>query len=221
MNLASIAQQVLNLAGTFNPKLLVFLFLICSIGELGVSVPYVLETVWLSSGYNISTGALSPSEFVLLWFVAQSGRQTGSIALYYFGQFGTMPLTKLYRKYFKVGVSEGLFKKNSLPFRLFRGLDFLSPLSIALGRLIGLRIPLTLALGFKRQLRTLLIAVFLSSLIFDGIWISLGVFGGHMSLNPTEMILSSFIALTLLYGVTFAFKRLSKRKLAANDKTNS
>jgi membrane protein DedA with SNARE-associated domain len=220
MNLASLAQQILNLAGTFNPKLLVFLFLICSIGELGVSVPYVLETVWLSSGYNISTGALSPLEFVLLWLVAQSGRQIGATGLYYLGQFGSMPLMKLYRRYFDSAMSERLSKNNSWWLRLFCRVDLLSPLSTALGRLIGLRVPMTLTLGVKRQLRNLLLGVLLSSLVFDGICVSLGVVGGQTLLSPAEMVIYSFTGLTLIYGGSLIFRWLSRRKLTVNGKTN-
>lgn len=211
MNLQSILQEVLTFAGTFNPKLVIFLFLICLVGEFGLfSIPYLLETIWLLSGYNLSAGVLSPFHLVLLWLVAQVGRQTGTTMLYYLGRFGSMPLRKLYRKHFEASLSDKL-SNHIIPFKLFRKLNYLSPFSVASGRLFGLRIPLTLTLGVNRQLRTLSLGVLLSSLVWDGIYISLGTAGGHAGLKPTQMILYSLLGLTLLYAVTFTVRRLKRR----------
>jgi membrane protein DedA with SNARE-associated domain len=211
MNLEVIFQQVFNLAGTFNPTLIVFLFLICSIGEFGASVPYLLETVWLLSGYNFAAGVLSFLDLVLLWLVAQVGRQIGGTMLYYLGRFGSMPLIKLYHKHFEASLSGKLSEKNAMPFNLFRRMNFLSPFSIALGRLFGLRIPLTLTLSVKKQLRTLLLGIVLSSLVWDGMYIFLGaVVGANVVLKPAQMILYSLIGLTILYAVSFAIRRLLK-----------
>jgi membrane-associated protein len=211
MNLEAIVQQVFNLAGTFNPTLVIFLFLICAIGEFGVSVPYLLETVWLVSGYNLGNGTLSFLDLVLLWLVAQLGRQLGGTMLYYLGRFGSMPLMKLYHRYFGASLSGKLSGNNTMPFKLFRRINFLSPFSIALGRLVGLRIPLTLTLAVKRQLKTLLLGIVLSSLVWDGMYIFLGaVVGAKAALNPVQMILCSLIGLTILYVVTFAVRRLLK-----------
>lgn len=212
MNLDSIIQEVLILAGTFNLKLVIFLFLVCSIGEFGLfSIPYLLETVWLLSGYNLITGALSPLHLVLLWCVAQAGRQTGAVVLYYLGRFGIVPLEKLYRRYFEASLSERLANNNSLPLRLFRRMNHLSSFSVALGRLLGLRIPLTLTLGAKRQFTPLLFGVMLSSLAWDGIYISLGIAGGQAVLEPAEMLLYSLVGLTLLYVITFGVRYLKRR----------
>lgn len=209
MNLEAIFQQVFNLAGTFSPELLVFLFLICLIGEFGASVPYLLETVWLSSGYNLGVGALSFLDIAILWLVAQVGRQIGGTMLYYLGRFSSMPLIKLYHKHFKAGLSGKLSGNNTMPFNLFRRINFLSPFSIALGRLFGLRIPITLTLGVKKQLRPLLFGIVISSLVWDGMYIFLGaVVGANVVLKPSQMILCSLIGLTVLYAVSFAIQRL-------------
>lgn len=217
MNLEVIFQQVFNLAGTFNPTLIVFLFLICSIGEFGASVPYLLETVWLLSGYNFGNGVLSFLDLVLLWLVAQVGRQIGGTMLYYLGRFGSMPLIKLYNKHFGASLSEKLSGSSVMPFNLFRRMNFLSPFSIALGRLFGLRIPLTLTLSVKKQLRTLLLGIVLSSLVWDGIYISLGiVVGANVVLEPFQMILYSLAGLTLLYVASFAVRRLLRLRISKN-----
>lgn len=217
MNLEVIFQQVFNLAGTFNPTLVVFLFLICSIGEFGVSIPYLLETVWLVSGYNLGNGTLPFLDLVLLWLVAQIGRQVGATMLYHLGRFSSMPLIKLYHKYFQASLSEKLSGNSLMPLNFLRRVNYLSPFSVALGRLFWLRIPLTLTLGVKKQLRTLLLGVVLSSLVWDGIYISLGVIVGvNVRLEPFQMILYSLAGLTLLYAVNFAVGRLLRLRTSKN-----
>ena len=218
MNLEVIFQQVFNLAGTFNPTLVVFLFLICLIGEFGVSVPYLLETVWLVSGYNFGNGMLPLLDLVLLWLVAQVGRQIGATMLYHLGQFSSTPLIRLYHKHFKASLSGKLSENNSIPFSFLRRVNFLSPFSIALGRLFALRIPITLTLGVKKQLKVLLAGVVLSSLVWDGMYIFLGaVVGANVVLKPFQMILYSLIGLTILYAVSFAVRHLWKLRTSKRD----
>ena len=81
MNLEALFQQAFTLAGTFNPTLVVFLFIICFIGEFGICIPYLLETIWLMSGYNFGTGVIPLVDLLLLWLVAQVGRQAGGNAV--------------------------------------------------------------------------------------------------------------------------------------------
>lgn len=210
VNLDAILQQVLSFTGTFNPQLVISLFLICAIGEFGASIPYLLETIWLLSGYHLATGVLAPFHLPLLWVVAQAARQTGAIALYHFSRLGSMPLTKLYHKYFAPSLAGKLPNNNFKPLKVFRRLNLLSPFAIALGRLFGLRLPLTLTLSVRRRWQTLSLGVVLSSLVWDGIYISLGIVGGRAVLKPTEMVLYSLVGLTLLYVVTFVIRRLSR-----------
>lgn len=214
MNLENILQQVLSFTGTFNPKLAIFLFLICSIGEFGASIPYLLETIWLLSAYHLGIGVISPWQMVLLWLVAQVGRQTGATMLYLLSRLGSIPLIRLYQKYFKANLSGKLAESNTMPFKLFRRINYLTPFSVALGRLFWLRVPLTLTLGARRQLRLLSLGVLLSSLVWDGIYISLGaVVGVNLVLKPIEMILYSLIGVTLIYAATFAVRRLFRQRL--------
>lgn len=217
VNLDAILQQVLSFTGTFNPQLVICLFVICALGEFAASIPYVLETMWLLSGYHVGTGILSPWHLPLLWLVAQAGRQSGATSLYHLSRFGSMPLMKLYHKYFAVTSSQKL-PNNNMPFKLFRRLNLLSPFSVALGRLFWLRIPLTLTLSVKKQLKTLSLGVVLSSLVFDGIYISLGIAGSRAVLKPIDMVLYSLIGLTLLYAVTFVIRRLYRLWSARENK---
>ncbi len=68
MTLDSILQQALPFAGTFILNLVIFLFLVCAIGEFGFSIPYLLETIWLLSGHHVVSGG-SPTDLGLLWLV--------------------------------------------------------------------------------------------------------------------------------------------------------
>ena len=205
MNLEAILSQVLDATGAFNPRIAIALFVICSVGEFGPSIPYLLETIWLLTGYQITRGVppLPPLDLLLFWLIAQSGRQTGSFALYNVSRFGSPPLIKLHKKY----LESRLAGKQVIPSGVLRRLTNLSPFSVALGRLFGLRIPLTLTLGAKRKLPILSLGVVLSSLVWDGVYLFLGVtVGATVAVKPLNMILYSLIGLTVLYVVTFIIR---------------
>jgi membrane-associated protein len=211
MNLEALIQQAFNLAGTFNPTLVIFLFVICFIGEFGICIPYLLETIWLLSGYNFGTGAIPVIDLLLLWLVAQAGRQGGAITLSYLGRFGSMPIIKFYNRHFETSVAEKMAENNSATVSFFRKINFLSPFSVALGRLLWLRIPISLILGAKKQLKTLSLGILLASLVWDGMYIFLGaVVGAHTTLKPPQMILYSLVGLTIIYVVSFAVRHLWK-----------
>ena len=78
MSLENVLSQIVGFTATLDPRMAALLFLICAIGEFGISVPYVLESVWLLVGYQLGAGVLSPLEMVGLWLAAQCGRQAGS-----------------------------------------------------------------------------------------------------------------------------------------------
>lgn len=219
MNFSALLQEVLSIAGTFDAKLVIFLFLICSIGEFGlVSIPYLLETIWLSSGYNFSTGVLAPYHLGFLWLVAQIARQTGAIVLFYCGWFGSVPVMKFYQKYIKAHSSGKLAANRSGSLKFLSEINCLSPYSIAAGRLFGLRVPLSLAVGANRRLSTNVMGILLSSLIWDGIYILLGTFGGRIQLKPSQMMLYSLIGLTLLYVVTLTVRHLRRRRILSSNR---
>ncbi len=222
MDLEGILQQVLNFTGTFDFKLLIFLFLICSIGEFSVSVPYLLETVWMLSGYHLGTGEFSFYQIVVLWCVAQAARQTGAAGLYHLSRFGSIPLMKLYQRYFESKVSQKLTEKNaSAPVKFIRKINYLSPFSVAFGRLFWLRIPITMTLGIKRKHKVLSGGVLLSSLVWDSVYISLGLLGATATLKPLQMVLYSLIGLTVLYTITFAARQLPRLFKRLSAKSNN
>lgn len=216
--LESILQQVASYAGDFSPRLVVLLFLLLAIGEFGIfSIPYLLETVWLLSGYNFSTGRISFLELAILWLSAQAGRQAGIITLYYLSRLGSLPLKKLRARYSQ-SESSGLTESSLVPFKFLRKLNLLSPFSVALGRLFWLRVPLTLTLAFLKRLRVLSLGVLISSIIWDGVYITAGeTVGAHAPIQPTQMILFSLVGMTVLYATIFVIRRLLMRRAAARE----
>jgi membrane protein DedA with SNARE-associated domain len=99
-----------------------------------------------------------------------------------------------------------------------RHINLTSPFTIAYGRLFGLRLPLTITLAVKRRPARLLAGVILSSIMWDGLYITVGAtVGKTATLNPVQVLLGSVGGLTLLYLVTFLVRRwLKRRQLASN-----
>lgn len=206
MNLTDFFSQGLTLIGPFDIKVIVFLFLLCLIGEAaGLFVPYLFETTWLLIGFQFSQRVLSPVYLVLLLLTCIAGRQTGALGLYYISRSGSTLITK-YTDHFKKKID----LNDALPLKLFRKIDILSsPFSVALGRLLWLRMPLTLILGAKRKWKVLMLGVAISSLIYEGIYVTLGaIIGTTVKLEPIGLILYFVATLTAIYVVTFAIRRL-------------
>jgi membrane-associated protein len=157
-------NQSLSYAGTFSLEMILILLVLCLIGEgIGLSVPYLLETIWLMAGYHLTNGSLSVVQLLVLLVAAQVGRQGGLLALYNFSRSGSALLARLAKR-FKWNLDVG----ETITLRGGHKVNLLSPFSVALGRLFWMRIPLTLILGAKRKLRILVLGVVMSSLIYDG-----------------------------------------------------
>lgn len=184
---------------------MVFLFLLCLIGEAaGVFVPYLFESTLLLIGYQASKGIMPIWYVLLLALAAQLGRQVGALALYGFSRSGNTLLMK-YKDRFKVKTD----LSQALPIKLFRKVNLLSPFSVAVGRLLWLRIPLTLVLGAQGRLKVLMWGVALSTLAYDGTYIILGaITGTTVALEPIRILPYFLAGLTVIYGITFAVRRL-------------
>jgi membrane-associated protein len=210
MNLEDITRQILVFAGTFNIWLVLVIFLMLSIGEFGTSIPYVMETIWILAGYHTVIGTLSVPELIVLWLVAVVGRTAGTVALYYVAGLGRGPIMRLYNRFFGKALSQSTAEGDHIspPVRFLRRINLLSPYSVAFGRLIWLRVPLTLILSIRKKLGVLLQAVLLSSVVWDATYILIGVIGGNIQVKPTDIILYSLAGLTVIYGIGFIIRRL-------------
>ena len=163
-------SQALEITSTFNPQIAIILFLFCLIGEIGFTLPYILETIWLLAGYHLVVGTLSSSDLLLIWLVAQAGRQTGSLVLYYSAALGLGPLRKFYRRFIEPRVP----KKQFIPAGIAKIIANPSPFSVAIGRLIGLRVPMAITMSARQKLSHLALGVLLSSIVWDGIYLIVG-----------------------------------------------
>jgi membrane-associated protein len=220
--MADFFKHILNFMGTFNLQLMVLLFLLCLCGEiLLASVPYLLETVWLMAGYSVAAGTLSVFHLISLWLVALAGREAGVLLLFSVTRLGSLPLTRLYQKY--IGARVKKFSGNDSWFsKILQKLEAsISPFTIAAGRLLGLGTPLTVLLGVRKQYRVLFLGVIISSIIFDGIFLTVGiVVGANTMVKPYEMLLFSLAVLTVFYLVVFSIRQVSNRmkgRLARNN----
>lgn len=219
MSIDSLLQQVYNFSGTLGPKLALALFLLCLVGEFGLTVPYLLETVWLIAGYQMGIKALSGFEVALLLLTVQVGRQSGAMALYYITRLGSTPLSRLYLKYGQTNLAEKISAYQNGPWRMLKKFDLLSPFSVAMGRLLWLRLPLTLALGLKKKMAILTAGVLLSGLAWDGVYIIIGMVAGTtIALQPAQMILYSLAGLTAMYLLMFGAKLIFGRRAAQYQK---
>ncbi len=209
----ALLSQALEITGAFNVKIAIILFLLCSIGEIGFALPYVLETIWLLAGYQLGTHTLSFMDLFKIWLVAQAGRQTGSLVLYYSGVLGMRPLKKFYKRF----IAHRLPKKQIIPAGLAKWLANPSCFSIAAGRLVGLRIPLALTVSARQKLPNLVLGVILSSIVWDGVYLAIGsTLGPKVVPKPQFVLLYSLGGLTVLYlaifGVRYLFKTLRAQK---------
>jgi membrane-associated protein len=181
------------------------LFLWCLIGEVGVSIPYVLESFWIVVGYNIATANLAPWYVLVLWLAAQAGRQAGSLGLYRIARFGIPALDKFFHKIHL----DRFFHKIQARTGTVNRINLASPFSVAAGRMVGLRIPMMLVMAAKKKLGMLSLGVLLSSIVWDALYIAIGaIFGSTVKVEPQYMLLISLGVLTCIYLLTFAIKSI-------------
>ena len=205
-------NQALGFAGTFSIEMVLVLLVLCIVGEgVGLSVPYLLETIWLMAGYHLVSGTLSVPQLITLLLVAQTGRQGGLLALYYSSRGGSRVFVKAAKR-LKWDKPVGKI----LEWRIGPKVDLLSPFAVALGRLLWMRIPLTLLLGAQNKLRPLLLGAVISSLVYDGTYIIIGAVMGRVTkLQPLQITLLFLAVLTVFWLITFTVRRLW-RLAAAN-----
>jgi membrane protein DedA with SNARE-associated domain len=209
VNLESWLQQIVSFTATLDPRMAILLFLLCAIGEIGLAIPYILESIWLLVGFNIGAGEISPWHVVILWLSAQAGRQVGNMGLYYIARFGMPALTGFYHKIHLDRIFKMLMARAGAVNRI----NLESPFSVAFGRMIGMRIPMLLLMAAKKRPGMLALGVLLSSIIWDVLYMAIGIiFGSTVDIEPGYMLLISIGGLTAVYLITFTIRILIKRK---------
>jgi len=214
MNIADIIKEIITFAGTYNPLLIICLFVLLLLNEFGFFIPCLLETIWIIVGYNLHVGSISVYQAVALMAASMAGHLTGSLILYNLSKLGSPWILKVYHRFINSSTTSTFAKSNSLPVRILKKANLLSPYPVALGRLLWMKIPLTLTLGVRKNLRTLMLAVMLSSFVSDSTICTLGFIGGSMKLNPLQTIFYSMAGIFLIYTVIFILKKVYSLSIA-------
>jgi hypothetical protein len=232
MSLSAISASILGLSATFTPWLFLAIFLITVAAQFGLFVPYLLESIWLFSGYNVVIGIYSPIFLVALCVVGVVGRELGSGAFFYASSLGSQPLQRFYQKRIeprllsRAGpqVRPGLLKRGLARFlgaifvnneneqpELFGRPFHFSPFMVAMGHFLWLRVPIIMALGLKGKMKPLLLGVALFSVLYDGLYIMFGILGGTGGINRTMVLLYPLGLMTLIFGTSYGVRRIGRQ----------
>lgn len=232
--MGTLFAQAISLTAEFNPWLILAIFLITLVAEFGFSIPYLLETIWLLTGFSASGGTLSPVNILLFCFIGLAGREIGALLLYRVIRIGGMPFTRLFmkleqsadrgsdsrfKKYFVHPALKLLKKMLILPHEQVNGKLIkirISPLSVALARFVGMKLPVTISLGITRQLFILLLGGALFSLTWDGLYIVIGALGGK-SVSPGMMVVFSVGGFAILQAIIYSVRRLHGKRAASRQ----
>jgi membrane protein DedA with SNARE-associated domain len=215
--LENFLSQALQITNNFNPHIAIVLFLLCFFGEAWIGIPYILETIWLLSGYQLATQPDFAGDLILIWLTSQAGRQSGSLVLYYSGILGLAPLKKFYKRF----IESRLPKKQVVPDFIRKLVLKPSPFAVAVGRLFGLRIPMALTMSANRKLPQLALGVLMASVVWDGAYIVIGMLVGPRVENKQMMLLYSLAGLTVLYLVIAGLRIFKNRHQAKNGEKAS
>ncbi len=221
MDLEGFLQGIVDFTATLDPRMALLFFVICTLGEIGLAIPFLLEFLWVNVGINIGTGKMPPWHLIGLWFCAQAGRQLGSMILYRIARFGMPALTRFYHKIRLDRFFNKIISKSGAIGRV----NITSPFSVAFARLIGMRFPMLLVMAAKKRFRTLALGVVLSSIIFDGLYVCVGaIFGMTIEdikkFNPIYTVLITVGMLAVIYLVTFIIRFFIKRRRQAGQPVN-
>jgi membrane protein DedA with SNARE-associated domain len=201
---------------TGNPSGLLILFFLAAVTDIGVPIPFVLDTILILASYHSTATGGGPLSLPVPLIAAMlfSGRQLGSGILYFLSRFlGKRFLDWLKRHLPSIGERLDSFKT-----RLSRW----APLAVATGRLTPGLLQITSVASGAICLRYVQFAlgIAISSIIYDGILILLGFIAGHSprssDINFTIWVLISMIILVSVLWplIVVLLRRSRKRRLA-------
>jgi membrane protein DedA with SNARE-associated domain len=183
-------------------------------GEIWFGIPYVLETIWLLSGYQLAMRPSFAYDLLLIWLVSQAGRQTGSLVLYFSAVLGLAPLKVFFNRF----IEAKLPKRQLVPSFVKKLLTKPSPYSVAVCRLCGLRLPIAITMSANRKLPQLALGVLMASILWDGSYILIGrIVGPSLENKPQFMLLYALVGLTLLYLITTGVRYILRKRQMRNN----
>jgi membrane protein DedA with SNARE-associated domain len=207
-NIQAFLSQMETAFSTGNPSGLLILCLLAVIADIGIPIPFVLDSILILTAYH--SGPLSKSALLIVaaLFV---GRQIGSAILYLLSRVvGKIFLDWLQRHFPSIGSRLDVFKSR---------LNHWAPLAVATARLTpGLLQITSVAAGAIRLRYSLFVAgITISSIIYDGILILLGFIAASSpkssDVNFTIwLLISMLIMVCILWPLLFLVIRRRGKK---------
>jgi membrane protein DedA with SNARE-associated domain len=209
-----------NLEATFNPNNpngLLILFFLAVVTDIGVPVPFVLDSVLLLTAYQ--TGPFS-GPVLLIVLMLFFGRQAGSAILYLLSRL----LGKVFVNWVKCHFPSMGARLDSFRDRLWRW----TPLAIATGRLTPGLLQITSVVAGTIRIRYYHFAmgIAFASLIYDGLLILLSFIARHgpksTDINFTIWLLIAMVIIVcLLWPLIFLLVQRGNKKAADRVKSHS
>ena len=200
-------EQLLNgyialVSGT-HPLLWLIIFALCLVGEsVGLSLPYILETTWLMAGFLLGSHQISLLTVLPMLLAAIFGRLAGMTIFYVLVGAGS---TWFFRRFpnMKTRLDDSTFSQK------LNSRHWTVPLWIALGRLLWMRIPISIVMTLSRRYWALSIGLVISALVFELTYVIIGLkVGNSVNLSPIQLVPYLLIGVTISFGVGFGAHRL-------------
>jgi membrane protein DedA with SNARE-associated domain len=204
-----------NLEATFNPSNpngLIILFALAVITDIGVPVPFVLDTILILSAYKVfSEVNQNWTPVILIVVMLFLGRQVGSAILYGLSRFVGVGFINWLRKHVpSIGCRLDSFST---------GKKHWAPLAVVTGRLTPglLQITSVAAGAIRLGYPYFVVGVALASLLYDGILVGLGLVAAHSPMaNDINFTIWLLITLMIIVCIlwpllVFAVRRSSKK----------
>jgi membrane protein DedA with SNARE-associated domain len=193
---------------TGNPSGLVILFFLAVIADIGIPIPFVLDSILILASFHSGPLSLQVWLIVAMLFL---GRQAGSAVLYLLSRLmGKIFLSWLQRHLPTLGRRLESFKSR---------LDHWAPLAVATARLTPglLQVTSVTAGAIRLRYSQFAIGITVSSLIYDGILILLGFIAASSPRSSDAnftawLLIAMIIIVCILWPLLFLLLRRLGRK---------
>jgi membrane protein DedA with SNARE-associated domain len=200
-----------------NPYGLVILFFLAVITDIGIPVPFFLDTVLILTAFK--TGPLS-IQVILIVIMLFLGRQLGSGILYLLSRF----LGKGFIRWLKCHIPSIGNGMDSFVTRM----NHIAPLAVATGRLTPGLLQITSVASGAIRLRYshFAIGIAISSLVYDFILILLGFIAAHHPRSGDTnftiwLLISMIIIVCFLWPLIFLLSHRNGKKVACSPDNGS
>lgn len=210
MDIQEFLANLTRIIGANSPIIGASLFVLCFIGELiAINIPYFVETTLMLAGYSTLNEGYPYYNLLIIMVMTLAARFSGTLIIYFVTRRGGGKIIEKTSNLIRKHVSD-----TSVIARLASRVNLLSPFSIAAGRLIGLRYPLTLIMAAQGRLKTLLIGTIFASIVYDSVYMLAGaVVGATTDLEPFQVMIYFLIGITLVYVILYTVQYLRQKRL--------